>query len=168
MQFGNPIFLVCLTTLIALVALNLFACLKVTLAAARWMQQERSPPGTVRRARSSMACSPPCSPRPAPRRSWARRSGFGVRPERGGGASDFSGPSASGLATPYVVLCWESELAEISSQAGRMDGKIQNRHGLPHARHRRLASEHRRQHLWQKCLWLGIFLVVLAFARGFW
>jgi suppressor for copper-sensitivity B len=50
LQFGNPLFLVLLTTLLTLVALNLFGVFEVTF-----------------RARSSTACSPQFWPRHAPR-----------------------------------------------------------------------------------------------------
>ena len=75
MQFGNPIFLVCLTTLVALVALNLFGVFEVTLGGSALDTAGTLASGsTAQRGHSLTACSPPCWPRPAPRRSWARRS----------------------------------------------------------------------------------------------
>ena len=68
MQFGSPVFVVCLTTLVTLVALNLFGVFEVTLsgraldAAGDWLRS------TGRRAHFSTACWRRRWPRPAPRR----------------------------------------------------------------------------------------------------
>ena len=55
-------------------------------------------------------------------------------------------------------------MAEIPAQARRVDGKIQDRDGLSDAGDRRVAVQRRRRQLRQTVLWLGIFLVLLAFA----
>ena len=74
-----------------------------------------------------------------------------------------------GLAAPYVILQLATGLAEISAETRRVDGKIQDRHGLPDARHGRLAVHAHHRIFRRRCdLWLGLFLVVLALAAWIW
>ena len=74
MQFGSPIFIVCLTTLVTLVALNLFGVFEVTFGGRALDAAGTSPPGTARRAHFLTACWRPFWRRPAPRRFWAPHS----------------------------------------------------------------------------------------------
>ena len=74
LQFGNPVFVVCMTTLITLVALNLFGVFE----AGRWRQKPWMPraislPATALAAPFSTACSPPSWPPHALPRIWPPR-----------------------------------------------------------------------------------------------
>ena len=101
MQFGSPIFIVCLTTLVTLVALNLFGVFEVTLGGraldaagglasrhgmagdALWTPPEISRRNMARAAHFSTAFSPRLWPHPAPRRFWHRRSALPLPKTRG-------------------------------------------------------------------------------------
>ena len=149
MQFGSPVFIVCLTTLVTLVALNLFGVFEVVLGGRALMRRANSHRGTARRARFSTACWPRRSPRPAPRRFWRRR-WVSPLPKPSVDHPGFSHRRPRPGFTVYFVEL-ESGVAEIIAQAGRVDGKIQDRDGLPHAGDGRVAFPRRRERLRQGC-----------------
>ena len=82
MQFGSPVFVVCLTTLVMLVALNLFGVFEVTLGGRALDTAGNWPPNPARPAHFSTACWPPRWPRPAPRPFWRPRSALPLRKAR--------------------------------------------------------------------------------------
>ena len=128
MQFGSPIFIVCLTTLVTLVALNLFGVFEVTLGG-----RSRHDFGhTLHRAVS----------------------GTGARlclcPRRGDDYPDFLIRRPRPRVAVYFIEL-ESGVAQISAKTRRVDGKIQDRHGLPDAGNDGVAVQCRFQQLRQKC-----------------
>ncbi len=144
MQFGSPVFIVCLTTLVTLVALNLFGVFEVTLGgrtldAAGNLASRHGASGAFFNGVLATTLATPCTaPFLAPALGFA-----------------FSQSAAIiififltvglGLASPYVLLSWQSGVAEISAEARRVDGKIQDRHGLPDARDGQSGFQRRRR-----------------------
>ena len=122
MQFGSPVFIVCLTTLVMLVALNLFGVFEVSLG-----------------GRAMNAAGETCVEARHDGRIFQRRAGnrFGdalhravfeycagicFRAKRAGHRADVSGRwRRAGCAVCGVEL--ESGVVEISAETGRMDGK---------------------------------------------
>ena len=151
MQFGSPVFIVCLTTLVTLVALNLFGVFEVTLGgraldAAGGLASKHGAPGAFfngaagNHARHALH-----------RAVFERRARLRFRAKRISHRPRFPVRRAWPCrALRFVEL--ESGVAEISAQARRVDGEIQDRHGLPDAGDRRVAVQRRLQQLRQKCL----------------
>ncbi len=147
MQFGSPIFLVCLTTLVTLVALNLFGVFEVTLGGraldtAGNLASKHGAAGAFFNGVLATILATPCT---APFLSIAL--GFAFAQSAAFIVLIFLTVGV-GLAAPYAVLSWNPAWAEISAEAGRVDGKIQDRHGLPDAGNDRLAVQPRRRQLW--------------------
>ncbi len=148
MQFGSPVFIVCLTTLVTLVALNLFGVFEVTpggrrLNAAGQLASKHGAPGAFFNGLLATALATPCT---AP--FLAPALGFAFAQSAPVIMLDLSVRRPR----PRRALCFvelQSGAAEIPAQARRVDGKIQNRHGLPDARDRRLAVQRRRRRLRQ-------------------
>ncbi|HEY1716841.1 MAG TPA: protein-disulfide reductase DsbD domain-containing protein [Verrucomicrobiae bacterium] len=163
MQFGNPIFLVCLTTLVTLVALNLFGVFEVTLGgraldAAGNLASKHGAPGAFFNGVLATTLATPCTaPFLAPALGFA-----------------FSQSAATiiliflfvglGLASPYALLSFNPALLKFLPKPGAWMEKFKIAMGFP-----MLATV-----VWffnlayddygKNVLWLGIFLVVVAFA----
>ena len=144
MQFGSPVFIVCLTTLVTLVALNLFGVFEVTLGGraldtAGNLAAKHGAAGAFFNGVLATTLATPCT---APFLAPALGFAFSQPP-----AIDCSGFShrrpRSGVAVYFVEL--ESGVAEISAEARRVDGKIQNRDGLSNAGDGRVAVQPRRR-----------------------
>ncbi len=156
MQFGSPIFVVCLTTLVTLVALNLFGVFEVTLggraldAAGELASKHGSAGAFFNGVLATMLATPCTAPflEHRPRLRLCANS-----------AGDFVDVSrrrrGSGRAVRRAEL--ESGLVEISAQTRRVDGKIQDRHGLSDAGDCRVAVQSRRRQLRQDRLVAGRF-----------
>jgi thiol:disulfide interchange protein/DsbC/DsbD-like thiol-disulfide interchange protein len=163
MQFGSPIFIVCLTTLVTLVALNLFGVFEVTLGgsaldAAGNLASRHGASGAFFNGVLATTLATPCTaPFLAPALGFA-----------------FSQSAASiilifitvglGLASPYVLLSWNPAWLKFLPKPGAWMEKFKIAMGFP-----MLATV-----VWlfniatasygKNVLWLGVFLVVVAFA----
>ena len=163
MQFGSPIFLVCLTTLVMLVALNLFGVFEVTLGGgalnkAGELASRHGPAGAFFNGVLATVLATPCT---APFLSLALGFAFAQ-----------SGPVillifltvGLGLASPYVLLSWNPAWLKFLPKPGAWMEKFKTGMGFP-----MLATV-----VWlfnvagssygKNVLWLGIFLVLVAFA----
>jgi thiol:disulfide interchange protein len=163
MQFGNPIFIVCLTTLVTLVALNLFGVFEVTLGgraldAAGGLAAKHGAAGAFFNGVLATALATPCT---APFLSIALGFAFAQ-----------SSPTivliflfvGLGLASPYVLLSCNPALLKFLPRPGAWMEKFKIAMGFP-----MLATA-----VWlfnlasgdygKNVLWLGVFLVVVAFA----
>jgi thiol:disulfide interchange protein len=163
MQFGSPIFIVCLTTLVTLVALNLFGVFEVTLGGraldtAGNLASRHGASGAFFNGVLATTLATPCTaPFLAPALGFA-----------------FSQSAATiiliflfvglGLASPYVLLSWNPAWLKFLPKPGSWMEKFKIAMGFP-----MLATV-----VWlfniaaasygKNVLWLGVFLVVVAFA----
>ncbi len=163
MQFGNPIFLVCLTVLVTLVALNLFGVFEVTLGgrtmdAAGNLASKHGAAGAFFNGVLATVLATPCT---APFLSLAL--GFAFAQSAAIIVLIFLAVGV-GLAAPYVVLSWNPAWLKFLPKPGAWMEKFKIAMGFP-----MLATA-----VWlfnlaagsygKRVLWLGVFLVVLAFA----
>ena len=163
MQFGNPVFLVCLTTLVTLVALNLFGVFEVTLGgraldAAGNLASKHGAAGAFFNGVLATVLATPCT---APFLSIAL--GFAFAQSAPFIVLIFLAVGV-GLAAPYVVLSWNPAWLKFLPKPGAWMEKFKIAMGFP-----MLATV-----VWlfniaaasygKNVLWLGVFLVVMAFA----
>ncbi len=163
MQFGSPVFVVCLTTLVTLVALNLFGVFEVTLSgraldAAGGLASKHGAAGAFFNGVLATALATPCT---APFLSIAL--GFAFAQSASVILLIFLAVGI-GLAAPYVVLSWNPAWLKFLPKPGAWMEKFKIAMGFP-----MLATA-----VWlfnlaagsygKSVLWLGIFLVVVAFA----
>jgi thiol:disulfide interchange protein/DsbC/DsbD-like thiol-disulfide interchange protein len=163
MQFGNPIFLVCLTVLVTLVALNLFGVFEVTLGgraldAAGNLASKHGAAGAFFNGVLATVLATPCT---APFLSIAL--GFAFAQSAAFIVLIFLAAGV-GLAAPYVVLSWNPAWLKFLPKPGAWMEKFKIAMGFP-----MLATV-----VWlfniaaasygKNILWLGVFLVVVAFA----
>jgi hypothetical protein len=165
MQFGSPVFIVCLTTLVTLVALNLFGVFEVTLGgraldAAGELASKHGAPGAF----FNGVLATTLWRRPAPRRFLSGALGFAFAQSAAVIVLIFLFVGF-GLAVAVCRVELQPGVAEIPAQARRVDGEIQDRHGLSDARDGRVAFQRCSTSDYGKnVLWLGVFLVIVAFA----
>ncbi len=163
MQFGSPVFVVCLTTLMTLVALNLFGVFEVTLGgralnAAGELASKHGAAGAFFNGVLATALATPCT---APFLSIAL--GFAFAQEASVIVLVFLAVGI-GLAAPYVVLSWNPAWLKFLPKPGAWMEKFKIAMGFP-----MLATA-----VWlfnlaygdygKRVLWLGVFLVLMAFA----
>jgi thiol:disulfide interchange protein DsbD len=163
MQFGSPVFVVCLTTLVMLVALNLFGVFEVTLGgraldAAGGLASKHGAAGAFFNGVLATALATPCT---APFLSIAL--GFAFAQKAPVILLMFLAVGV-GLAAPYVVLSWNPAWLKFLPKPGAWMEKFKIAMGFP-----MLATA-----VWlfnlaagsygKSVLWLGVFLVVVAFA----
>jgi thiol:disulfide interchange protein DsbD len=163
MQFGSPVFVVCLTTLVMLVALNLFGVFEVALGgraldAAGGLASKHGAPGAFFNGVLATVLATPCT---APFLSIAL--GFAFAQKAPVILLMFLAVGI-GLAAPYVVLSWNPAWLKFLPKPGAWMEKFKIAMGFP-----MLATA-----VWLlnlaagsyggRVLWLGIFLVVVAFA----
>lgn len=163
MQFGSPVFVVCLTTLVTLVALNLFGVFEITpggtiINAAGQLASKHGAPGAFFNGLLATILATPCTaPFLAPALGFA-----------------FSQPPVTltltfllvglGLAAPYVLLSCNPALLKFLPKPGAWMEKFKVAMGFP-----MLATV-----VWlvnvaaadygTRVFWLGVFLVVVALA----
>ena len=163
MQFGSPIFVVCLTILVTLVALNLFGVFEVTLGgralgAAGNLASKHGASGAFFNGVLATTLATPCTaPFLAPALGFA-----------------FSQSATTiilifltvglGLASPYVLLSWNPAWLKFLPKPGAWMEKFKIAMGFP-----MLATV-----VWlfnvasgdygSRVFWLGVFLIVVAFA----
>jgi len=163
MQFGSPVFVVCLTTLVMLVALNLFGVFEVTpggraLDAAGGLASKPGAAGAFFNGVLATVLATPCT---APFLSIAL--GFAFAQKAPVILLMFIAVGV-GLAAPYVVLSWNPAWLKFLPKPGAWMERFKIAMGFP-----MLATV-----VWLfnlaagsyggRVLWLGIFLVVVAFA----
>jgi thiol:disulfide interchange protein DsbD len=163
MQFGSPVFVVCLTTLVMLVALNLFGVFEVTLGgraldAAGGLASKHGAAGAFFNGVLATALATPCT---APILSIAL--GFAFAQKAPVILLMFLAVGV-GLAAPYVVLSWNPAWLKFLPKPGAWMEKFKIAMGFP-----MLATA-----VWlfnlaagsygKSVLWLGVFLVMVAFA----
>jgi thiol:disulfide interchange protein len=163
MQFGNPVFLVCLVTLVTLVALNLFGIFEVTLAGgamnvASDLSSKSGRPGAFFNGMLATVLATPCT---APILGSAL--GFAFTQSAWVLVAIFLTIGA-GLAAPYLILSWNPAWLKFLPKPGAWMEKFKLAMGFP-----MLAAA-----LWlynvsastygKSVIWLGIFLIFLAAA----
>ncbi|HEY5345427.1 MAG TPA: protein-disulfide reductase DsbD domain-containing protein [Verrucomicrobiae bacterium] len=163
MQFGSPIFIVCLTTLVTLVALNLFGVFEVTLGgrtldAAGNLASRHGASGAFFNGVLATILATPCT---APFLGAAL--GFAFAQSAATIIFIFL-TVGLGLASPYVLLSWNPVWLKFLPKPGAWMEKFKIAMGFP-----MLATV-----VWllniagasygKNVLWLGVFLVVVAFA----
>jgi thiol:disulfide interchange protein DsbD len=163
MQFGSPVFVVCLTTLVMLVALNLFGVFEVNLGgraldAAGGLASKHGAAGAFFNGVLATVLATPCT---APFLSIAL--GFAFAQKAPVILLMFFAVGV-GLASPYVVLNWNPAWLKFLPKPGAWMEKFKIAMGFP-----MLATA-----VWlfnlaagsygKSVLWLGVFLVLVAFA----
>ncbi len=163
MQFGSPVFIVCLTTLVTLVALNLFGVFEVILGggalnAAGELASKHGAAGAFFNGVLATVLATPCT---APFLGAAL--GFAFAQSAAVIVLIFL-TVGLGLASPYILLSWNPAWLKFLPKPGAWMEKFKIAMGFP-----MLATV-----IWlfniaassygKNVLWLGIFLVVVAFA----
>ena len=163
MQFGNPVFLVCLTTLVTLVALNLFGLFEVTLGGgalnkAGELASQSGAAGAFFNGVLATALATPCT---APFLSIALGFAFAQ-----------SAPFivlifltvGLGLASPYILLSWNPAWLKFLPKPGAWMEKFKIAMGFPMLATVVWLFNVAASSYGKNVLWLGIFLVIVAFA----
>ena len=163
MQFGNPIFLVCLVTLVTLVALNLFGFFEVTLNGgamnvASDLSMKSGLPGAFFNGVLATALATPCT---APFLSIAL--GFAFAQSAAVILLIFA-TVAAGLAAPYVVLSWNPAWLKFLPKPGAWMEKFKMAMAFPMMLTVVWLFNLAANDYGDRVLWLGVFLVTLAFA----
>jgi thiol:disulfide interchange protein DsbD len=163
MQFGNPIFIVCLATLSTLVALNLFGVFEVNIGGrvmntAGELASKSGAPGAFFNGVLATALATPCT---APFLSVALGFAFA---QSAPVVLLFFLTVGLGLASPYLVLSWNPAWLRFLPRPGAWMEKFKIAMGFP-----MLATV-----VWlmsiavssygRRTIWLGIFLVIIAAA----
>lgn len=163
MQFGSPVFVVCLTTLVLLVALNLFGIYEISpggkmMNAAGQLASRHGAPGAFFNGLLATILATPCT---AP--FLAPALGFAFSQNAGTILLIFLF-AGIGLAAPYVLLSCNPALLKFLPKPGPWMQKFKIAMGFP-----MLATV-----IWlfsvaasdygDRVFWLGVFLVVVAFA----
>ena len=163
MQFGSPIFIVCLATLVTLVALNLFGVFEVTLGgktldAAGNLASRHGASGAFFNGVLATTLATPCTaPFLAPALGFA-----------------FAQSAATiilifltvglGLASPYVLLSWNPAWLKFLPKPGAWMEKFKISMGFPMLATVVWLFNVASDDYGTRVFWLGVFLVVLAFA----
>jgi thiol:disulfide interchange protein/DsbC/DsbD-like thiol-disulfide interchange protein len=163
MQFGNPIFLVCLTVLVTLVALNLFGVFEVTLGgraldAAGNLASKHGAAGAFFNGVLATVLATPCT---APFLSIAL--GFAFAQSAAFIVLIFLAVGA-GLAAPYVVLSWNPAWLKFLPKPGAWMEKFKIAMGFPMLATTAWLFNLASGSYGKNVLWLGLFLVVISFA----
>ncbi len=163
MQFGSPVFIVVLTTLITLVALNLFGVFEVTLggralSAAGQLASKQGAPGAFFNGLLATALATPCTApflAPALGFAFAQSSSLILL------IFLFVG---LGLAAPYIVLSWNPAWLKFLPKPGAWMEKFKIAMGFPMLATAVWLFNLAFDYYGKNVLWLGVFLVVVAFA----
>ena len=163
MQFGSPVFIVCLTTLITLVALNLFGVFEVTLggrtlSAAGQLASQQGAPGAFFNGLLATALATPCT---APFLAPALGFAFAQNPVI---IVTIFLSVGLGLAAPYVVLSWNPAWLKFLPRPGAWMEKFKIAMGFPMLLTAVWLFNLAADDYGTNVLWLGVFLVLLAFA----
>ena len=163
MQFGSPIFIVCLTTLVTLVALNLFGVFEVTIGgraldAAGTLASKHGAAGAFFNGVLATILATPCT-----------------APFLGAALGFAFAQSASvivlifltvglGLSAPYVLLSWNPAWLKFLPKPGAWMEKFKIAMGFPMLATVVWLFNIAASSYGKNVLWLGVFLVVVAFA----
>jgi thiol:disulfide interchange protein len=163
MQFGSPVFIVCLTTLVTLVALNLFGIFEVTLGGraldtAGGLASKHGAAGAFFNGVLATILATPCT-----------------APFLGAALGFAFAQSASiivliflfvglGLSAPYVLLSWNPAWLKFLPKPGAWMEKFKIAMGFPMLATVVWLFNVAASSYGKNVLWLGIFLVVVAFA----
>jgi len=163
MQFGSPEFIVCLTTLIMLVALNLFGVFEVTLggrtlSAAGQLAAKQGAAGAFFNGLLATALATPCT---APFLAPALGFAFAQKSSLIFLIFLFVG---LGLAAPYVVLSWNSAWLKFLPKPGAWMEKFKIAMGFPMLLTAVWLFNLAADDYGTNVLWLGVFLVLMSFA----
>jgi thiol:disulfide interchange protein/DsbC/DsbD-like thiol-disulfide interchange protein len=163
MQFGSPVFIVCLTTLVTLVALNLFGVFEITpggraLDAAGNLASKHGAPGAFFNGLLATTLATPCT---APFLSGALGFAFAQSASIIVLVFLFVG---LGLAAPYVLLSWNPAWLKFLPKPGAWMEKFKIAMGFPMLATTVWLLNVAASSYGKNVLWLGVFLVVVAFA----
>jgi thiol:disulfide interchange protein DsbD len=163
MQFGNPVFLVCLVTLVMLVAMNLFGIFEVTLAGgamnvASGLSTKNGMGGAFFNGVLATALATPCT---APFLSIAL--GFAFAKSAGIILLIFA-TVAAGLASPYVLLSWNPAWLKFLPKPGAWMEKFKMAMAFPMLLTVVWLFNLAAESYGDRVLWLGVFLVTMAMA----
>ena len=163
MQFGSPVFIVCLTTLVTLVALNLFGVFEVTLGGraldtASELASKHGAAGAFFNGVLATVLATPCT-----------------APFLGAALGFAFAQSASviilifltvglGLASPYILLSWNPAWLKFLPKPGAWMEKFKIAMGFPMLATVVWLFNVAASSYGKNVLWLGIFLVIVAFA----
>ena len=163
MQFGNPIFLVCLVTLVTLVAMNLFGIFEVTLGgrALDAAGEISAKPGNLGAFFNGVLATALATPCTAPFLSIAL--GFAFAQSTAVIALVFATVGA-GLASPYVLLSWNPAWLKFMPKPGAWMEKFKMAMAFPMLLTVVWLFNLAAENYGDRVLWLGIFLVMVAFA----
>jgi thiol:disulfide interchange protein DsbD len=163
MQFGNPVFLVCLVTLVMLVAMNLFGIFEVTLSggAMNVASDLSTKSGTVGAFFNGVLATALATPCTAPFLSIAL--GFAFAQSAGVIALVFATVGA-GLASPYVLLSWNPSWLKFLPKPGAWMEKFKMAMAFPMLLTVVWLFNLAAENYGDRVLWLGVFLVILALA----
>ena len=163
MQFGSPVFVVCLTTLVTLVALNLFGVFEVTLGgrafdAAGGLASKHGAAGAFFNGVLATVLATPCT---APFLSIAL--GFAFAQKAPVILLMFLAVGV-GLAAPYVVLSWNPAWLKFLPKPGAWMEKFKIAMGFPMLATAVWLFNFAAGSYGKSVLWLGVFLVMISFA----
>lgn len=168
MQFGNPIFLVGITALVLLVALNLFGVFEVTLSssamgAAGTLTSKEGPSGAFFNGVLATALATPCT---APFLSVALGFAFTQPPSI---VLVMFATVGLGLAAPYVALAWQPAWLKFLPKPGAWMERFKVAMGFPMLATAMWLLSIQESHFGQDgILWVGLFLVVVGMAAWIW
>jgi len=163
MQFGNPQFLVLLTALVTLVALNLFGLFEVNpgahvMGAAGTLASNHGPAGAFFNGVLATILATPCT---APFLGAAL--GFAFTQTAGIVVLMFI-VVGLGLASPYVILSWQPAWLKFLPKPGAWMERFKIAMGFPMLATAVWLFSLIPLHYGRRSLWLGLFLVTLALA----
>ena len=163
MQFGNPQFLVLLTALVTLVALNLFGVFEINpggrvMGAAGTLASKHGPAGAFFNGVLATILATPCT---APFLGAAL--GFAFTQPIGIIVLMFV-VVGLGLASPYVILSWQPAWLKFLPKPGAWMERFKVAMGFPMLATAMWLFSLTPLHYGRRSLWLGLFLVILALA----
>jgi thiol:disulfide interchange protein/DsbC/DsbD-like thiol-disulfide interchange protein len=163
MQFGSPVFVVCLTILVTLVALNLFGVFEVTpggkvMDAAGQLASKHGAPGAFFNGLLATTLATPCT---APYLAGAL--GFAFAQSAGVILLIFLFVGI-GLASPYVLLSCNPALLRFLPKPGAWMEKFKIAMGFPMLATVVWLFSVAASDYGSRVLWLGVFLVIVACA----
>ena len=166
MQFGSPVFIVCLTTLVTLVALNLFGIFEVTLggSALDSAGELASKHGAAGAFFNGVLATHSCHS-PAPRRFWRTSArGFAFAQSASVIVLVFL-TVGLGLASPYILLSWNPAWLKFLPKPGAWMEKFKIAMGFPMLATVVWLFDIAASSYGKNVLWLGIFSgLIVAFA----
>ncbi|HMP83149.1 MAG TPA: protein-disulfide reductase DsbD family protein [Verrucomicrobiota bacterium] len=163
MQFGNPVFVVCLTVLVTLVALNLFGVFEVTLSgrvmdSAGGLSSKHGAAGAFFNGVLATILATPCT---APVLGFALGFAFAQPPPL---IVLMFLAVGLGLALPYLLLSWKPAWLRFLPKPGAWMEKFKMAMGFPMLATAVWLFTLAQSFYGKRLLWLGVFLVLLALA----